>query len=228
MVCPATGATRGVALAYWRLGLPRKGTPRGDRYPPGGVCLGGLLELRPAGRAVDTAPAPSLPTVSFRSRVGGEAVRGCVSMVGCAMLHDRWNDLTWFFEPFQTDLDELLSAQGLTDLECLYAVMLQIQERETRSKGAGRTLCGYLTKTALGRCPQHCDVMSPTLALWCFGEYGLPSLKTGAGNDRTDPSSVPIHQRLRKIEASHCSALTGRAREHHTLGPAIWPPTFSN
>jgi hypothetical protein len=38
--------------------------------------------------------------------------------------------ITWFFEPFQADLDELLSAQGLTDLECLYAVMLQISERE--------------------------------------------------------------------------------------------------
>ncbi len=37
--------------------------------------------------------------------------------------------ITWFFEPFQTDLDELLSAQGLTDLECLYAVMLQVSER---------------------------------------------------------------------------------------------------
>jgi hypothetical protein len=40
--------------------------------------------------------------------------------------------ITWFFEPFQTDLDELLSAQGLTDLECLYAVMLQVSERESR------------------------------------------------------------------------------------------------
>jgi hypothetical protein len=38
--------------------------------------------------------------------------------------------ITWFFEPFQTDLDELVSAQGLTDLECLYAVMLQVSERE--------------------------------------------------------------------------------------------------
>lgn len=37
--------------------------------------------------------------------------------------------ITWFFEPFHTDLDELLSAQGLTDLECLYAVMLQVTNR---------------------------------------------------------------------------------------------------
>jgi hypothetical protein len=29
-------------------------------------------------------------------------------------------------------LDELLSAQGLTDLECLYAVMLQVSERDSR------------------------------------------------------------------------------------------------
>jgi hypothetical protein len=40
--------------------------------------------------------------------------------------------ITWFLEPFQADLDELLSAQGLTDLECLYAVMLQVSERESR------------------------------------------------------------------------------------------------
>jgi hypothetical protein len=40
--------------------------------------------------------------------------------------------ITWFFEPFQTDLDELLSAQGLTDLECLYAVMLQVSAQESR------------------------------------------------------------------------------------------------
>jgi hypothetical protein len=42
--------------------------------------------------------------------------------------------ITWFFEPFQTDLDELLSAQGLTDLECLYTVMLQVTARESRVK----------------------------------------------------------------------------------------------
>jgi hypothetical protein len=44
--------------------------------------------------------------------------------------------ITWFFEPFQTDLDELFSAQGLTDLECLYAVMLQVSERENRHSGS--------------------------------------------------------------------------------------------
>jgi len=38
--------------------------------------------------------------------------------------------ITWFFEPFHTELDELLSAQGFTDLECLYAVMLQVVNRQ--------------------------------------------------------------------------------------------------
>ena len=42
--------------------------------------------------------------------------------------------ITWFFEPFQTELDELLSAQGLTDLECLYAVMLQVAGRESQKR----------------------------------------------------------------------------------------------
>jgi hypothetical protein len=40
--------------------------------------------------------------------------------------------ITWFFEPYDTDLDELLSAQGVTDLECLYTAMLQALERESR------------------------------------------------------------------------------------------------
>jgi hypothetical protein len=40
--------------------------------------------------------------------------------------------ITWFFEPYHTDLDELLSAQGLTDLECLYTLMLQAIERGGR------------------------------------------------------------------------------------------------
>jgi hypothetical protein len=38
--------------------------------------------------------------------------------------------ITWFFEPLQSEIDELLSAQGLTDLECLYAIMVQVSERE--------------------------------------------------------------------------------------------------
>jgi hypothetical protein len=42
--------------------------------------------------------------------------------------------ITWFFEPFRTDLDEILSAHGLTDLECLYAVMLQASEREQHTR----------------------------------------------------------------------------------------------
>ena len=40
--------------------------------------------------------------------------------------------ITWFFEPYHTDLDELLSAQGATDLECLYTVMLQAIDRDGR------------------------------------------------------------------------------------------------
>src|SRR5262245_42249593 len=69
----------------------------------------------------------------------------------------------------------------------------------------------------------------PTLALWCFGEHqGFRLQKLVSAAITLILQQFTIHQRLGKIEASHCSALTGRASEHHTLGPAIWPPAFSD
>jgi hypothetical protein len=91
----------------------------------------GLLEVR----SIDAAPsAPPIrePAERFFPLPSWERGRTWLRHHGWGFPYcttDRMT-ITWFFEPFQTDLDELVSAQGLTDLECLYAVMLQVSERD--------------------------------------------------------------------------------------------------
>ena len=108
----------------------------------GDICLvehvwEGLLEVRGTG-AVPSAPALREPADRFFPLPSWEQGRAWLRQHGWGFPYcttDRMT-ITWFFEPFQTDLDELLSAQGLTDLECLYAVMLQVSERGSRLSGS--------------------------------------------------------------------------------------------
>jgi hypothetical protein len=75
--------------------------------------------------------------------------------------------------------------------------------------------------TALGR---HTTLRchEPALALWCFGEHqGCRLQKLVTAAITLILQRFTIHQRLRKIEAGHRSALTGRASEYHTLAFAI-------
>jgi hypothetical protein len=93
----------------------------------------GVLEVRSTD-AVPSAAAIREPADRFFPLPSWERGRDWLRQHGWGLPYcttDRMT-ITWFFEPFETDLDELLSAQGLTDLECLYAVMLQVSERETR------------------------------------------------------------------------------------------------
>lgn len=93
----------------------------------------GLLEVRPIGAAPSALPLRE-PAERFFPLPSWERGRTWLRTHGWGFPYcttDRMT-ITWFFEPFQTDLDELLSVQGLTDLECLYAVMLQVSERESR------------------------------------------------------------------------------------------------
>jgi hypothetical protein len=93
----------------------------------------GLLEVRSTG-ALASAPPNREPAERFFPLPSWERGRTWLRHHGWGLPYcttDRMT-ITWFFEPFQVDLDELLSAQGLTDLECLYAVMLQVSERERR------------------------------------------------------------------------------------------------
>jgi hypothetical protein len=93
----------------------------------------GLLEVRPTG-AVPSALPLREPADRFFPLPSWERGRTWLRSHGWGFPYcttDRMT-ITWFFEPFQTDLDELLSAQGLTDLECLYAIMLQVSERQSR------------------------------------------------------------------------------------------------
>jgi hypothetical protein len=93
----------------------------------------GLLELRPTGAAPSSPPLRE-PADRFFPLPSWERGREWLRHHGWGFPYCSTDGMTitWFFEPFQTDLDELLSAQGLTDLECLYAVMLQISERKPR------------------------------------------------------------------------------------------------
>src|SRR5262245_18380915 len=93
MVRPATGATRGVALAHWRLGLPSKGTPRGERYPPGGVCLGGITGTAPhRRRTIDTTLARACRPVLSAAELGERSRVAASARLGFSILHHRWND----------------------------------------------------------------------------------------------------------------------------------------
>jgi len=91
----------------------------------------GLLEVRPM-----EAPASDMPQWEPADRFfplpSWERGRAWLRSHGWGFPYCTTDGMTitWFCEPFQTDLDELLSAQGLTDLECLYALMLQASERE--------------------------------------------------------------------------------------------------
>jgi hypothetical protein len=94
----------------------------------------GLLEVR-SPLAPPTEPPRREPADRFFPLPSWERGRAWLRSHGWgfpACTTDRMT-ITWFFEPFQSDVDELLSAQGLTDLECLYAVMLQVAERESQS-----------------------------------------------------------------------------------------------
>jgi hypothetical protein len=93
----------------------------------------GLLEVRPTD-AAPSAPPLREPADRFFPLPSWERGRDWLRQHGWGFPYCTTDGMTitWFFEPFQTDLDELLSAQGLTDLECLYAVMLQISERGSR------------------------------------------------------------------------------------------------
>jgi len=90
----------------------------------------GLLEVRPPD-ASPTDPPQRAPAECFFPLPSWEHGRAWLRTHGWGFPHCTTDGMTitWFFEPFQTELDELLSAQGLTDLECLYAVMLQVAER---------------------------------------------------------------------------------------------------
>jgi hypothetical protein len=93
----------------------------------------GLLEVRPIEGSASPPPLRQ-PAEYFFPLPSWERGRAWLRQHGWGLPYcttDRMT-ITWFFEPFQADLDELLSAQGLTDLECLYAVMLQVSERENR------------------------------------------------------------------------------------------------
>jgi hypothetical protein len=93
----------------------------------------GLLEVRSTG-AAPAAPPSREPAERFFPLPSWERGRTWLHNHGWGQPYcttDRMT-ITWFFEPFQADLDELLSAQGLTDLECLYAIMLQVSEGESR------------------------------------------------------------------------------------------------
>ena len=93
----------------------------------------GLLELRPLTGAPSGEPHRAT-TEGFFPLPSWERGRAWLRGHGWGFPYCTADGMTitWFFEPFQSDLDELLSAQGLTDLECLYAVMLQVNEREGR------------------------------------------------------------------------------------------------
>ena len=81
----------------------------------------GLLEVRVTGAAPLDPPLRE-PAERFFPLPSWERGRDWLRHHGWGFPYcttDRMT-ITWFFEPFETDLDELLSAQGLTDLECLY------------------------------------------------------------------------------------------------------------
>jgi len=94
----------------------------------------GLLEVR-SPSAPPTLPPIRQPAERFFPLPSWERGRAWLRSHGWGFPSCTTDGMTitWFFEPFQTDLDELLSAQGLTDLECLYALMLQVCERESRA-----------------------------------------------------------------------------------------------
>lgn len=97
----------------------------------------GLLEVRVAGASPLDPPLRELAE-RFFPLPSWERGRAWLRHHGWGFPYcttDRMT-ITWFFEPFETDLDELLSAQGLTDLECLYHVMLQVSERESRMQNS--------------------------------------------------------------------------------------------
>ncbi|MBI3328499.1 MAG: hypothetical protein HYZ81_17575 [Nitrospinae bacterium] len=93
----------------------------------------GLLEVRPL-HASPSDPPQRERAGRFFPLPSWERGRAWLRSHGWGFPHCTTDGMTitWFFEPFQTDLDELLSTQGLTDLECLYAAMLQVTERERR------------------------------------------------------------------------------------------------
>ena len=93
----------------------------------------GLLEFR-SRTALPTDPPLRQPADRFFPLPSWERGRAWLRSRGwgCPYCTTDGMTITWFFEPYQSDLDELLSAQGLTDLECLYAVMLQVSERQSR------------------------------------------------------------------------------------------------
>jgi hypothetical protein len=93
----------------------------------------GLLEIR-SHAALPTDPPFRQPADRFFPLPSWERGRAWLRSHGwgCPYCTTDGMMITWFFEPYQSDLDELLSAQGLTDLECLYAVMLQVSERQSR------------------------------------------------------------------------------------------------
>jgi hypothetical protein len=93
----------------------------------------GLLEVRSPGAPPSESPLRQ-PADRFFPLPTWERGRNWLRQHGWGFPYCTTDGMTitWFFEPFETDLDELLSAQGLTDLECLYAVMLQVSERPGR------------------------------------------------------------------------------------------------
>jgi hypothetical protein len=104
-----------------------------------GFVWEGLLDVR-CPNALPATPPMREPAERFFPLPSWERGRAWLHHHGWGFPYcttDRMT-ITWFFEPFQTDLDELLSAQGLTDLECLYTVMLQVSERESRHSGGSR------------------------------------------------------------------------------------------
>ncbi len=93
----------------------------------------GLLEVR-SPVAPPTEPPRREPAERFFPLPSWERGRAWLRSHGWGFPYCTTDGMTitWFFEPYQTELDELLFAQGLTDLECLYTLMLQAIEREAR------------------------------------------------------------------------------------------------
>jgi hypothetical protein len=94
----------------------------------------GLLEVRSLS-ALPTEPPRREPAERFFPLPSWERGRAWLRSHGWGLPYCTTDGMTitWFFEPYDTDLDELLTAQGVTDLECLYTVMLQSIEREGNS-----------------------------------------------------------------------------------------------
>ena len=198
MVCPATGATRGVALAHWRLGLLSKRNPKEtDIYLVemlGGVGSAPHRRLRRDHSA--RARRPLRSDRGARSRVAASA------RLGCPCTTDGMT-ITWFFEPVQTDLDELLSGRA-SPISNACSGHGTDEQRESPTMAMVELLCGCQANGALpGDARPTCDVVIPRGLMVLRGAPGLVP-KTGGGTDHWSFSGSPYinaREKLRRVTA---------------------------